>query len=441
MPPGSPTSAGADPVVLDLRSRLHAIEGFAAFPSVARIDTSLQALHAHSPASTRIETIGSSRAGHPMAMLSVGKGTRHALVVAMPHPNEPIGALALLRLAELLTSDPALLAQLGLVWHFVGCADPDGTRLNEEWFPGTYDMATYARHLYRPPFEEQFEWTFHRPGLAQPGLAPTPESTAVARVIDTLRPELMISIHNAERGGLYAYVTEPEPALAATMASIRQTSGIPLELGQVEEDGEGLSPGLIHAPGNVVGGPMLCSTDYAAQYGTFGLTIEPPLWADPRAEDTRRVEASRAELAQRYQDHRRDLGTRLTQWSTSIEAELRLDSPRRRALSSLTDSVTADGDWPPVPAGQQSADEAFAASLDNALAVERIRGAGQTLSLLAESGSYARALSHVREDANACLSAWVAEASTSPATFVGLTTAIQGPVGLALGLADAATRT
>ncbi len=234
---------------------------------------------------TALETIGTSREGRPLRMLTVGDGGRHALVVGMPHPNEPVGAVAALRLAGILAKNAALRSSLGLTWHIVPCADPDGAALNAAWFRGPYTRETYATGIYRSPFDEQFEWTFHRADLPDPGLPATPESRAVMTVIDTLRPELLVSLHNGEVGGLYCYATDPSPSLRDGLARTSATTGIPVDHGIPEEPATLLAPGVFHVPANLTGGPMLCSTDYAAQYGTFGVMTEPPLWLDPQADD------------------------------------------------------------------------------------------------------------------------------------------------------------
>ena len=217
-----------------LESHLGAVEGFQQFLTVDQTHAYVQALHRSSGGVTRLEEIGTSRAGQPLQMLTVGSGSRQAIVIGMPHPNEPVGTLAALRLAELLVRDTSLRERLGMAWNIVPIADPDGARLNEGWFAGPIDRKTYAAHLHRPPFAEQFEWTFHRSDLEQPGLVALPESSAVMDVIDTLRPELLLSMHNSESGGLYAYVTDTVPDLAPAFGAIRRLTGMPFDLGEPE---------------------------------------------------------------------------------------------------------------------------------------------------------------------------------------------------------------
>jgi len=66
-------------------------------------------------------------------MLSVGHGPHHVLVVAGPHPDEPVGGATALTPAERIArgerlsaaTDPAL-----VTWDIVLCLDPDGAALS-----------------------------------------------------------------------------------------------------------------------------------------------------------------------------------------------------------------------------------------------------------------------------------------------------------------------
>ncbi|MEV8537814.1 M14 family zinc carboxypeptidase [Streptomyces sp. NPDC051572] len=70
------------------------------YPTVAEVTESTRQLVARYPESCRPRRIGRSRAGRPIPMLSVGHGQQHALVVAGPHPDKPVGGATALVLAE-----------------------------------------------------------------------------------------------------------------------------------------------------------------------------------------------------------------------------------------------------------------------------------------------------------------------------------------------------
>src|SRR6185312_15264501 len=46
----------------------------------------------------RVERLGLSRGGRPIDLVSVGSGSRAALIVGAPHANEPIGCATIVRL-------------------------------------------------------------------------------------------------------------------------------------------------------------------------------------------------------------------------------------------------------------------------------------------------------------------------------------------------------
>lgn len=105
-------------------------------------------------------SVGTSRNGESLWCLKLGSGDKNALCFACPHPNEPIGALTLLTLAERLAEDELLLKETGMTWYLIPCIDPDGTRLNEGWFKGPFCLEQYIRGFFRPSGSRQVEWTF-----------------------------------------------------------------------------------------------------------------------------------------------------------------------------------------------------------------------------------------------------------------------------------------
>ena len=367
-------------------------------------------------------------------MLSLGSGSRHAIAIGMPHPNEPTGALAQLRMIQLLLADPDVVERLGLVWHLIPCADPDGAMLNQGWLRGPFDRRTYSTHLYRSPYEEQFEWTFHRSELEEPGLPATPESLAVMKVIDSLRPDLLVSMHNGEVGGMFSYVTGPTPDLTSVMTGLRDTTGIPFELGDLEGPVEHLSPGVYLSPPNLGGGAMLCSTDYASQYGTFGITTEPPLWSVAAAEDTRPLPKGPHQDLDLIHDEHSAFASLIQHWLDAIEAHVPLNA-RLRALKAMRQ--TAQHDWlrdlpTPTTVAQLSARRRL-------LDLDRLRGAGQVVGVLADHAqvdALDEPLQAVLDDARAHLSKWLSSDGTVTTRFVGLDGAVDFHVGLTLGAAS-----
>jgi zinc carboxypeptidase len=327
---------------MSLLSDLPAIDGF---PTVDEVHAWAIGLAEKRPERATIKELGTSRNGDLLYLLTISptQSRGSVLVIGGPHPNEPIGLASVMALGEQLATRPADLDGIGVTWHFVPCADPDGTRLNEGWFAAPGSREHYARHFYRPGPEEQVEWTFP---FATDGFAvdsPLPETVALMRAIDQTRPDVLCSLHNAELGGAYYYAGEGAPALYTELTDLCERHGIPLHRGEPETPiSVELAPSIFSVP-TAAGVHTLATTlgidpaailtggnslDYASQYKkTFPLVIELPFWCDPRAGDTRQDGTGR----------------------TRREVVLACLDQREAAAAKLEDLLAAAGDLPPSP--------------------------------------------------------------------------------------------
>jgi zinc carboxypeptidase len=293
-----------------------------AFPTVDEMYDFAERMVAKYPDRATLRTIGRSRDGGAIQLLSLTspRARGDVLVVGQPHPNEPIGMATITTLCERLIADPDALETIGASWHFVPCVDPDGTRLNEGWFAGPWTLEHYARNFYRPGPEAQVEWTFPFSAGDFSIDAPMPETVALMAAIDEVRPTVLASLHNAELGGAYYYVTSGDDALYARLTDLCAVHDIPLHRGEPETAlSDEFAPAIFSMPRAsqlydyavasgfdpavlVSGGSSL---DYAERHDTtFGLAIELPYWRDRRATDLRADPsgASRREVAVRGLD-------------------------------------------------------------------------------------------------------------------------------------------
>src|SRR6185503_3490329 len=173
-----------------------------AYPSTDELATRTAQVATAYPEVSALRVIGRSVVGEPLTCLTIdggppARGT--GVVFGLPHPNEPVGGLTSLHLVERLATNTALRRRLGLTWHVVTNVDPDGLRLNEGWLRGPFTRETYARHFYRQAFDDQIDWHFpvDTPNSDFPGSAIRPETAALMSLIDTHRPALLASLHNA----------------------------------------------------------------------------------------------------------------------------------------------------------------------------------------------------------------------------------------------------
>lgn len=303
------------------------------------LERGLTELRDRYPDSVSYRRVGTSRLGDPIGAVEIGTGARHALVFGLPHPNEPVGGLTALHLAERLAADSDLRDRLGLRFTIVACIDPDGLRLNEGWLNGPFTRTHYARHFFRPAGDHQIEWTFPIAYKALYFDATLPETDALVRLIDRLRPELMVSLHNSELGGAYYYLSRPMPELYPVLQAIPEAAGLPLDRGEPEGPeiprlADGIFAGLgmraiydyVEHSGNDVaelrGGDG--SAGYAAQYGTLTLFSEVPYWSHPDSSDDTPVDQSYAALLA-------DQGAQMSEFGTTLS----------RLLAAAQDDVVA----------------------------------------------------------------------------------------------------
>ena len=172
----------------------HVIENipdYQEFLTVAELDASSKELASCYPGQVELFSIGTSRAGHPILCLKIGNGPKHALMFACPHPNEPIGAMTVEYFSRVLAEHPEFTKETGYTWYLIKCVDPDGTKRNEGWFKGPFTLRNYAEHYYRPAMNEQVEWTFPIDYKKLHFHAPIPETQALMKLIDEVRPEFM----------------------------------------------------------------------------------------------------------------------------------------------------------------------------------------------------------------------------------------------------------
>jgi len=220
--------------VLDLPGLLARVPDFQEFLTLEELRASSQGLVAEFPGVARLETVGASAEGRPIELLTIGRGARPALLVGVPHPNEPIGTLTLEFLCRLLCEDPELRARLDATVHVIKVADPDGLVLNQGWFKGAFSPLRYALEYYRPPHREQVEWSFPVEYKTLRFTTPSPETACVMRVMQRVRPRFFYSLHNAGFCGVYFYVSHERPALFTALHDLVASQGLPLHRGEPE---------------------------------------------------------------------------------------------------------------------------------------------------------------------------------------------------------------
>ncbi|MFI5557680.1 M14 family zinc carboxypeptidase [Amycolatopsis japonica] len=361
--------------------------------TVDEVNAAVDQLVAETPSICRVRTIGASRQGEPLRLLSVGHGSRNALVVGGPHPNEPIGLLTVVHLARVVAQAPELRDGIDFAWHFVPCIDPDGTRLNEGWFAEPRTIRNYHREFYRPALDEQPEWTF--PVLDERAYFDRmlPETEALAGVIDELRPSFQYSLHNADFGGVFFILNKDVPGAADDFARMSEELQVPLSLGPLDTLGwQTLGPAVYLMPtaealiaANARGAAKAdarhggSSSHYAEKYGTTTLVTEVPVWRDGRASDDSDSGLLYGDVLRTSADRlREDVGT-LTELRQRIRALVDVRSPMWSAAADFLDlarALAAAHDAIATTVGTRSATVAEVFAAETVVHMLRLRTVG-----------------------------------------------------------------
>ena len=299
-----------------------------------------------------IRVVGHTRRGDPIELLTIKGGAIQAFVFGGPHPNEPIGTMTIEYLSRKLCEDTALREELGYTWHFIKSIDSDGMRLNEGWFKGPFTPTNYARHYYRPEPNAQVEWTFPIDYKNLHFHSPLPETEALMKVIDELKPRFMFSLHNAGFGGVYYYVSRACAPLYQPFSEIPEWFGLALDLGEPEvSNAVTLAPAIYqtlsleddydHIEKMGVADPSTMITSgassegYARHYGTFSLIVEMPYYDEPRVTDLSPTEVMRRDAILKGLDQADAFAGWMTSRLEKVEPYLTLKTAVRSATENF----------------------------------------------------------------------------------------------------------
>lgn len=333
---------------MDLRQIAADVPDYDHFLTMDELSASSHQLVADYPQVASLRVVGQTRRGDPIELITIKGGDKQAFVVGGPHPNEPIGCMMVEYLTRRLCEDDALREELGYTWHFIKSIDSDGMRLNEGWFKGPFTPTNYARHFFRPAFFDQVEWTFPFDYKNLHFHKPLPETQALMRVIDEVKPTLLYSLHNAGFGGVYYYVTQECPALYDIFHEIPSWYNLALDLGEPEMpfaktydeaifrliaaqdvydfyEQNGINPAEAFQGG-------ASSAEYASKYGTFGLVVEMPYYDDPRVNDMTPTTMTRREAILASLDTLDEFAGWTEARLAEVQPELTLDTLFHRAV-------------------------------------------------------------------------------------------------------------
>ncbi|MFD8562358.1 M14 family zinc carboxypeptidase [Streptosporangium canum] len=435
---------------MDVDQHMSRVPDYTAFPTVDQMHAELDELAAAHPDLVRLRRIGTSRLGEPLRVATIGSGPHDAVIIGGPHPNEPIGSLTVSSLLRQLVEDTSLREDFGYRWHLIPCVDPDGARLNEGWYVRPGDRRAYAEHFYRPAEADQVEWTFPLTGEDYFFDRTLPETEALMRLMDEVKPAFVYSLHNGELQGAFYYLNKDEPALAARLAAIATAQGLPLHMGPPEVPSAApIGPAAYRTPRGTELGAIYGigggSVDYADRFDALHLVTELPYWADPRVVDGTPTGQGYGEAIQANLAAQRALIAELAQSMAAVRADLTVRSPFRVALQDFLD--THDdfiSEWESFPGTDRPATVAEVVGNRQLVHSMRLRYGGTYLRMLdAELGAGNRtpAIRAERARFGTRFDDWFTEAEAdATATPIPIRVLVAVQLGAALLAAESAKR-
>ena len=213
---------------------LRGIPDYREFLTAQELDDSSAALARDYPDVVSVFPFGKTKEGRTLNCMKIAGGQHVALMFGCPHPNEPIGTMMLEYFTRALAQNKALRDELDYTWYIVKAWDYDGLMLNEKWLKGPYTLYNYSRNFFRPAGFKQVDWTFPIDYKELHFHSPIPETQAMMKLIDEIRPEFIYSLHNAGFGGVYWYETAATPEIWDDLHAAPLSQDVPMNLGEPE---------------------------------------------------------------------------------------------------------------------------------------------------------------------------------------------------------------
>jgi len=256
--------------------------------------------------------LGKSSNGREIFGAKIGIGKKNALVYGFPHPNEAVGALTALQLIKEILNSSDL--QNKYTWYIIPCVDPDGAKLNQEWFKNKLNINIYINNFFRQAMGRQVEWSFPFKYKNYSFNRPTKETRLLVRLIDKTKPSFICPLHNSGIGGVFWYVTKTMPqGYYQSLITTCRKLGLPI----ARAKSEGAHMEEIRGPFFYCADALKLNNNFKKKenqkkilpYGNdsigyartknknaFGLIIEAPYFIDNKISNKRKLKVTKEEL-------------------------------------------------------------------------------------------------------------------------------------------------
>lgn len=204
---------------------LNDIPSYSRFLKVDEIDNLVDSITKLPGVNSKI--IGTSLNYEPLIMLDIGKGEKTALIIGVPHSDEPLGSLVITFFARWLATHQES-QNFGWRWLFIPILERRGMRLNEGWFNMPESFASMVKSNFREPTEDQYEWTFPIQYQEYEWTKSRPETIAVKNVLEKEKPDLLCNLHHCGFHNAYFYLSRDFPEVYQKLEKLARDLRMPL---------------------------------------------------------------------------------------------------------------------------------------------------------------------------------------------------------------------
>lgn len=171
--------------------------------------------------------IGKTAENKPLRMFTLGNGKKKALIIGVPHSDEPLGSLVALHLINWMARNPQA-DFFNWRWLIIPILEQRGMAMNQGWFNNHGSLEKTAKFYYREPTEDQYEWTFPFEYRDYKWVHPRPESNAIKEVLQKEKPDLLCNLHHCGFYNTYFYFSKDLPAAYPRLKKLSNLLDLPL---------------------------------------------------------------------------------------------------------------------------------------------------------------------------------------------------------------------
>ncbi len=293
--------------------------------------------------------IGKSIDKQPLLMFDIGQGDKTALIIGVPHCDEPLGSLVVTFFARWLATHKDADC-FGWRWLLIPMLERRGMKLNEGWFNMPNSLALMVKSSFREPTEDQYEWTFPIEYKEYQWTKSRPETLAVKKVLETERPDLLCGLHHSGFTNAYYYLSEDFPSIYDKLTKFVSSLRIPLSTSAPDVPfGKLLHPGFYQMYGlkdyldyytkkDPLMVPALrrgaCSDEwYQNEIGGFSFNCEVPMYLSHKLKDTSPSKKSYLDIINERHERKRSRVEYCNRFMKNIQKHADLADPLLYSLA------------------------------------------------------------------------------------------------------------